>query len=69
MKNQRDLVKEVNEILTTYWAMKIRAGMGTGPRFSFYTEDYIGGFNMVAHKLIEKRILTIKMLKDFLDIK
>jgi hypothetical protein len=69
MKKDRNFTAEVNELLNQYWSAKIRAAMGVGPRFSFYDEDYIGGFNMVCHRLIEKRILTLKMLKDFLELK
>lgn len=57
--------KEIDEILNKYWDVVVSGRTKT--RRHMHSADYVQGFNMAIHKLIETRVITKKMILDSLN--
>ena len=65
-REKRLRTKKIQDVLDEYWDSKA-AAMTTKTKRQMYSQDYIEGFNQCMHRLIEKRVLTLKMVSESLN--
>ena len=65
-REKRLRTKKIQDVLDEYWDSKAVV-MTTKTKRQMYSQDYIEGFNQCMHRLIEKRVLTLKMVSESLN--